>query len=625
MSGEERFRAWGRNERAWALGIFALAVLLRVLFLCDTADAPSFNAPTVDAQTYDRIARALASGQPMDQEMFWQPFFYPFFLAGVYRTLGPSMLAAKLLQVALGGLTCVLTFALGRRLFDLRTAIIAGLIAAAYGPMIFFESSLVATGWAAFWSAALMLVFLRAAEDPRARSGLLLGLVGAASILTRPTFLPFFFAGCAWLVFVTLRSGEARKTIALHLLFLTLGFLILTLPVATQNQRVTGRFGILPSSGGMNLYLGNNPQRDESLTARPGVQWQRIIELPERNQVYGDRWVQQRFFREQVEAYLRADPLGFLEGLFVKGVQFMSSREIPRNDDIYVFHRWSVLLRGLVWKVGGFGFPFGVLLPLAVLGWIEGWRRLPAPVTIFLLIYPLSIVLVFVSARYRIPVIPVLAVLAAAGGIALEKILHARRWKAASGFALAALGVILFSSVPGPFAQESGAFEAELNREAGIYQLAQGANREATRSFQRALELKPDYAESHDGLAQVHFADGDAKRAALHWTEAVRLEPEWAEPLNNLAWILATRREGNLFDPQRAVRLAERANSLSGYTRAGLLDTLAVAYAATGRYAEAVGVIDRALQLAPRPGMESLPKGLRRRRALFVAGEPYFE
>ena len=95
--------------------------------------------------------------------------------------------------------------------------------------------------------------------------------------------------------------------------------------------------------------------------------------------IENDRWKKQRFFMERVEEYVRSDPAGFIGGLVGKALRFISSREIPRNVDVYVMSNWSKLLGILAWKVGGFGFPFGVLLPLAILGAIAARREISAP------------------------------------------------------------------------------------------------------------------------------------------------------------------------------------------------------------------------------------------------------
>jgi len=117
----------------------------------------------------------------------------------------------KLIQAVLGAVTCVLTYRLGERLFDRRTGAVAGFAVALYGPLIFFEGELLAGGWAAFWSVTLVLLFLRAHAERTVRLCFWLGVCGALSVLTRPTFLPFFVTGCLWLLVVLRRGSPASR------------------------------------------------------------------------------------------------------------------------------------------------------------------------------------------------------------------------------------------------------------------------------------------------------------------------------------------------------------------------------------------------------------------------------
>ena len=68
--------------------------------------------------------------------------------------------------------------------------------------------------------------------------------------------------------------------------------------------------------------------------------------------------------------------------------------------------------------------------------------------------------------------------------------------------------------------------------------------------------------------------------------------------MNNLAWILATTDDAGLRNVAEAVRLSEKACSLTDNKNANLVDTLSVAYAAAGRISDAIGAAAIALDLA---------------------------
>ncbi|UCE99320.1 MAG: glycosyltransferase family 39 protein, partial [Planctomycetota bacterium] len=396
-------------------GIFGLALVVRLLYLWGSSANPFFLNPIVDSASYVNAAGKLAAGDRLSSRFLFQPFFYPFFLSAVFWFTNSSIICAKVIQVLVGAGTCVLTFLLGKKVFGRKVGIIAGFITAFYGPLIFFEAELLATGWAAFWSVVLILLFLKCSSKKSTLLCVWLGVCTGLSILTRPTFVIFAVAGVLWLAIVFYLAGDGLHRFILRVCAIAFGFLLVVIPVGIVNFRLSGRFAILPYSGGLNFYVGNNPNYAKTITARPGPEWEQIISMPIRSGISSDPWERQKFFRQKVIEYVISEPFDFAKGLLHKTIEFLSSREIPRNIDIYFFRRWSELLSLSTWKLAGFGFPFGVILPLALLGLVSYRRQLPVPILLFLIFYPLSIILVFVAGRYRVPIIPVMSVLAGAG------------------------------------------------------------------------------------------------------------------------------------------------------------------------------------------------------------------
>ena len=104
---------------------------------------------------------------------------------------------------------------------------------------------------------------------------------------------------------------------------------------------------------------------------------------------------------------------------------------------------------------------------------------------------------------------------------------------------------------------------------------------------------------------------------------AIALQPDWPDALNDLAWLLATTQRVELRNAARAVVLAEHACQVTGRRRPDMLDTLAAAYAGTGRFAEAVRTAESAIQLARATGHEALVQEVAQRLRLYRASRPY--
>jgi 4-amino-4-deoxy-L-arabinose transferase-like glycosyltransferase len=511
-----------------------LAAAIRFTYLLESSDNPTFLQPIVDSRTYHTLAKDLAGKGIFTEVFLWQPVFYPLFLAGVYSLVGPSIVAAKIVQALLGCLTCLLTYILGRRLFGGTAGLVAAGIIALYGPLIFFELELLASGWATLWSVVLLLLLISAGKKPTWGACLALGLAGALSVLTRTTFVPFLLAGFLWLLWRLRLSSRRWSSVLARGAVVLVGAFAVIAPVAIFNLSRTGHAGIFPPSGGINLYIGNNPDFHRTVSLRPGWEWRKLRSRPQEHGWGADMWSGQGFFLREVGRYARRQPGNFAGGLGEKSLQLLGSREIPRSVDVYVFRKWSGLLKVLVWKWNGFGFPFGILLPMAFMGLALSWRHVPIPVKLLLVIYGASVVLVFVAARYRLVLVPCLAVLAAQGLIAVSEAMGRRNWfrfAAASGGALA---LALLATLPGPFAQEKNDFEAEIHHGVGYNHYLAGDWEKAESRFRLALSRKADLMEAHHYLGLVYARQERYVEAAGRFEEALRLDPTFPEARRNL-------------------------------------------------------------------------------------------
>jgi spermidine synthase len=144
---------------------------------------------------------------------------------------------------------------------------------------------------------------------------------------------------------------------------------------------------------------------------------------------------------------------------------------------------------------------------------------------------------------------------------------------------------------------------------------------ESMACYRAILRERSDDAEAHHALGSALIATGQLGEGLTHLREAVRLRPDWPVALNDTAWILAT--FGAYLQPDEAVRLAERANELTEDPDANMLDTLAAAYAAAGRFEQAVAAAQAALDRAAAGGDPLLEQEIAVRLESYRRGEPY--
>ena len=141
------------------------------------------------------------------------------------------------------------------------------------------------------------------------------------------------------------------------------------------------------------------------------------------------------------------------------------------------------------------------------------------------------------------------------------------------------------------------------------------------------MRLKPDFAEAHCNMATALEHMGRIRGAEEHYDEALRIRPDYPEAQTSLAWLLATVPAADGGDATRAVELAERACALASEfpvgDRAVYLDTRAAAYAAAGRFREAVASAQEASELARAAGQMKLVGEIEARRGLYESGRAY--
>ena len=131
------------RRREWLIsgvGIFALALLVRVVHVLQIRAAPFFDLKLGDAESYDSSTREIAAGNWLGNEVFYQAPLYPYFLGILYSVMGDHPLVLRLAQAVVGAFSCLLIARAARRLFSEGVGIAAGVMLALYPPAIFYGS-----------------------------------------------------------------------------------------------------------------------------------------------------------------------------------------------------------------------------------------------------------------------------------------------------------------------------------------------------------------------------------------------------------------------------------------------------------------------------------------------------
>ncbi len=379
--------------------VVGLALAFRIVHLVQVADSPLFGHLHGDAAELYKWAVSIAGGDWLGRSrpVFLLAPLYPYFLGAIFSALGPSILAACIVQVLLSALSAGLVYHLGRQVFGPVTGLIAGLLAAAYGMFIFNSGLLLETTLVVFLCLLALVTLFSCLARPRWYKWIPAGVFLGLAICARPSLALF---GLLALLAVVGWSGlrNVRSWLpACALLIVSTSAAIA--PVTLHNLLVGNDVVILTASAGADLYAGNSAQAD-GISVRQALY--RGSRRAKPSQV-------SRYWMSRTADDIKADFGRWLGLLGKKFKYYFSAYEVPDLHDYYFSQRFSSLLSlPLV--------TFGAILPLAILGLvisIRGFRK-RGLLVYFVLAHLAVLTACVVNGRYRLVVVPVLLVYAAA-------------------------------------------------------------------------------------------------------------------------------------------------------------------------------------------------------------------
>lgn len=579
--------------------IFFVALAVRLLHLWQIQPSPFFDVLLGDAHGYDEWARRLAAGDWIGREVFYQAPLYPYFLGLVYAVFGPDLLVLRIIQAVIGSASCVLLSLAGVRLFSKPVGAIAGFGLALYAPAIFFDSLIQKSVLDMFFVCLSLWLISGILRGAATRANwLALGLAMGGLALTRENALVFIAVIVAWII-ARARTLPGTPPVGTPGTVGTLGTFVLglalvLLPVAARNYAVGGGFYLTTSQFGSNLFIGNNPRADGTYASirfgRGAPEFERIDATEVAEEAVGHALTPaevSRYWTGRVTDYIRSQPADWLALMARKVLLLLNANEMLDTESQESYAEWSWPL-----AIGGWIGHFGVLVPLAIAGVFVTWplRRHLWLVYALTLAYAASVVVFYVFARYRYPLVPFLLLFSAAavaGGHAF--------WRGASarmrGAAVAAVAAsLLVASWPllSPTLMRS---ITETNLGSALQ--AAGRHDEAVAHHQRATALAPDHAPAYNNLGASLRAAGRLDEAIAAYRQALALRPDFASARYNLANALLAKG-----DPGASVEQFRQALQSADTVEAR--NNLGIALAGQGDAAGAVAEFRAALKLDDR-------------------------
>ena len=540
-----------------------------------------------DSKSYDVWAQKIAAGDWLGTEVFYQAPLYPYFLGVLYTLFGRDLLLVRICQGLIGAGSCALLAVAGGRLFGERAGLAAGLLLSLYAPAIFFDGLLQKSVLDVFFLCLLILLVAIMNRHMTTTSCILIGVALGGFALARENALILLPVLLLW---VFLRSHRALVPV----LGLVLGTGIVLAPVAIRNLKVGGEFHLTTSQFGPNLFIGNNPRANGTyIEMRPGrgsaaEERKDATELAEDalGRKLGPAEVSEYWSRIAIR-WISAHPGAWLQLLAKKLLLLWNASEACDTEDLASHAEWSLPLRAC-----RIIFHFGVLAPLGLLGvWLTRgrWRELWVLHAMGAM-YGASVVVFYVLARYRYPLVPLLALFAGAA------VMEIPGWSMRSNSREKLRTIVLAAAIA--ITCNCPLISTDEMRAGTHYNLgrawqAEGRDDEAVAEYRAALELWPESSAAHSNLGVLIAAKGDHDEALRHYREAIRISPDMPAAYCNRGIELASRgQEREAIESfQHALTLDNR-DATTHYN-------LGMALAATNRPEEAIRHFSEAIRLDP--------------------------
>jgi len=526
----------GASRTFWLVlgGILVAALALRVAVFAACRDWILFRVPVLDAGFYHETAQGLLDGTWPGSEPFFMGPLYSYLLAGLYALLGAEVVVARGFQMALGLGTVALTGIAGRRAFGSGAGLAAASLVALHGPLLFYEQIPLMTTALVFGTALLLERTLAIRARPSMARVASAGIVLGALVALRGTAILFLPA----MVLVTGIAPWRGRNAVLALASAA----VVVAPFTIHNLRA-GSPALTTTSLGWNLFIGNhagatgmfaypNGWRAESDVTGRGFASEQAGRALDADETH-------RYWLGRALDDVRNAPARWM-GLELRKLGLvLQAAEIPQNESVRFFQ-----LQVPVARVAVSGW--WLLLPLFVAGvLVAGGRRGELlRIATFAVVPLVTCVAFFVTARYRLPMVPVLAI---GGGLALVRLVAAVRAPSGSRPATSGerparvtatiLGTVVPLSLvllllPAPY--DTTRALARDHEHVGLRYQREGAFRAAEAEYREALALHPADGDAWNNLGSVLEELGRPGEAVDAYQYAARHQPGNPVPWMNL-------------------------------------------------------------------------------------------
>jgi tetratricopeptide (TPR) repeat protein len=237
--------------------VLLAALTVRAVYLAFFLNSPLSGVYLVDQLYYRTWGLEIAGGGLIGTGPFEQAPLYAYLLGIYYRLFGPLDLGILVIQLLAGTVTVLLIMWIAGRLFDRRTAFITGVIAAVYGPLVFYECMVMKTFLEPLLVISALAAAIRASSSLALRWPVVAGFAVGLACLVREVYILLLVP---MLLALWLGEGVGRHRRLVSVLALVAAFGIAVAPAVVHNRLTGSNFMGVSVIGGENFYTGFGPE-----------------------------------------------------------------------------------------------------------------------------------------------------------------------------------------------------------------------------------------------------------------------------------------------------------------------------------------------------------------------------
>lgn len=513
--------------------VFIIAFLIRLVYVKQLSGT-YFFAPFkggFDDYIFDNWAQAILKGNWLGNSSIYiyRMPLYTYFLSLVYFVFGHSYWAVYILQSFIGAFTCLLIYFSAYLLFNRTTGMVAGLISALYGPFIFYTGMLVGETLGLFLICLSFLLLLLFQKTSKRVYLFCAGFTIGLSMLLRANIIVMVPFIILWIYMIHKNNRISFLLSGIFIFLLAVGVSIF--PIMLRNYIVEKDIVPITASGGINMYIGNAYGANGAFKHVEGV-GSNLEDMLNNSVKAAENAAGKKLKPSAVSNYwlketaksIKSNGVLYLFPLIVKKfVMFWSSYEFPDIWDYYFFKIYIPVLNLPL-------FTFLVIAPLAFAGLYLSWPRRAgiSLIHVFVFSYMLSLLITFITARYKSQIIPFLIILASYVIVQFKELVAGDKNRLGICIVILIAG-IFFSNLP----VEKVDFETSFNS-LGILLKRAGKTEEAIATYKKAIDISPGYPTPYYNLGILYRDNGNAELAKTYFTKALQIAPDFTQARNEL-------------------------------------------------------------------------------------------